>query len=160
MEDWLPVLFSHGENASFFPLFQGFPPLPPPHYFFHEMTCLKKQAARMYAGSLFHNPFRAELLDSILERLTGKELHNGAGGDFNLLIGARVTPGTRRALDNLEAAKAHQGDGIAGSEALGDGGNHSVQRCFRFYFRLKAALGVDLLDQFSFRHGFTLPRIF
>lgn len=104
--------------------------------------------------------FSSLLLDGILEGLAGKELHNGAGGDFNLLVGARVTAGTRCAFDNLEAAKAHQSDGIAGSKALRDGGNHSIQSCFRFYFRLKAAFGVDLLDQFSFRHGFTLPKIF
>ena len=104
--------------------------------------------------------FSSLLLDGILEGLAGKELHNGAGGDFNLLVGARVTAGTRRALDNLEAAKAHQRDGITRSETFRDGGNHSVQSCFGFYFRLKSALGVDLLDQFSFRHGFTLPKIF
>ena len=96
--------------------------------------------------------YKQKLLHGFLESLAGKELHDSAGRDLDLFVGAGIAASARGALHDLEAAEAHQSDGVAGSKAFRNGRNDSIKSFFGFDFSFKAALGVYLFDQFSFRH--------
>ena len=105
----------------------------------------------VYGQKLFHG---------FLESLAGKELHNRASRDLDGFIGAGIAASAGGTLHDLEAAETHQGDGITGGEAFRNGRNHSVEGLFGFNFGFKAARGVDLFDQFSFRHVFSPKKFF
>ena len=99
--------------------------------------------------------YKQRLLHGFLESLAGKELHNRASRDLDGFIGAGIAASAGGTLHDLEAAEAHQRDGVAGGEAFRNGRNHRIEGLFGFDFSFKAARGVDLFDQISFRHVFS-----
>lgn len=105
----------------------------------------------MYGKRQMGQPWASWSSDSSLQLYARAELSDTLGLDLDRRTSLRVSPISRFALIDVEAAESRQRDMIAALERIADGANHGLQGSARLCF-VETCVDTDALNEIRLVH--------